>query len=259
MYSKVEQTRDLQYCTYIIEDFDEEPKPMTKHEQLSFGPFLWFGTSRDEADIYGPYCFEFQLKNVMKKYQQARGSEKTLCYRAGGTLLYKQEIAHVVIICCKEDKDYQSYPLIEATSTKYFKPPIKFVRPKVESTESFMCKRQKVERLQCSSSDDVTIESSYHITQDGTLSYETLPSEELSIPAMVLSSADTEGERHEHVVLAFYLPDSITLQLTNQDGKLSRATHQRFCVKSSGKRRCRFTQFDNGYIHYFNKPVDDYK
>ena len=35
---------------------------------------------------------------------------------------------------------------------------------------------------------------------------------------MALRSMDLDGERHEHVALAFYLPHGTTLQLTNQDG-----------------------------------------
>ena len=251
VYSKEEDTYNSPYCSHIVENIAEEPKPMRKDTQWSFGPFVWFGTSRKEVDDYGPYCFEFQLKNVLQNYHKSRGKEKSLCYRAGGTLVYKQEVTHIVIICCEDDKEYQSYPLIEATSTKYFKPPIKFIRSKIESAEPPVHKKQKFDQ-QCSSSKDAGTQS-YYVTEDGTLSYQTLPSEEFSIPAMALRSADLDGERHEHVALAFYLPDGITLQLTNQDGILVQAAHVGRCMKTKGKgKRCQFTQFDTHYLDAFN-------
>ena len=117
VFNKDEQTLSLQYCSYIV---DKEPIPMTKDKQWQFGPFLWFGTKRDDANIYGTYCFEFQFKSVLKKYQQKR--RNCICYRAGGTLLYKDEITHVVIICCEDDQEYALYPLIVGNSTNYFNP-----------------------------------------------------------------------------------------------------------------------------------------
>ena len=140
-----------------------------------------------------------------------------------------------MIFCCEDDKEYQSYPLIEATSTKYFKPPIKFIRSKLESVESPIHKKLKFDQ-QCSSSEDTSTQS-YYVTEDGTLSYHTLPSEEFSIPAMILRSANLDGERHEHVASAFYLPDDIMLQLTNKDGILVQAAHDEWCMKTKGKEK----------------------
>ena len=40
-------------------------------------------------------------------------------------------------------KTYQSYPFIDATSTKYFKPPFQFAR---DSTEPPVHKKQKIEQ-----------------------------------------------------------------------------------------------------------------
>ena len=240
VYSEERQTYSSQFCSYIVEDAEEDPKPMTTHYQWSFGPFLWFGTSKKEVDDYGPYCFEFELKNVLDKYQQSRGSGKKLCYRAGGTLLYKQEVTHIVIICCEDDEDYQSYPLIKATSTKYFQPP---VMSEVDNTEAPVCKKQKVED---SASADTR---SYQDNQP-------LPSEEFSVQATILRSIDLEGSRHEHVTMAFYLPDGITLQLTNEDGKLNKATHCKHCMKSKGRdKRCQFTKFEPCYMDAFNNPA----
>ena len=209
---------------------------MTKYRQMPFGPFLWFGTSREEVDGYGPYCFEFQFKTALRKYLQSRGRDKTLCYRAGGTLVYKQEVTHVVIICCEDDNEYQSYPLIDATSTKYFKPPFQFAR---DSTEPPVHKKQRIASTQS---------PYYHVTKYGTLSYRTLPSKKLTIPAMALRSMD--GKRNENVALAFYLPHGTTLQLTNQDGMLDEASHGNWCIKSKGV--CKYPKFDAQYIERFN-------
>ena len=238
MYNESEQTYNSAFCSYIVEDLDEDPEPMTKDKQWPFGPFLWFGTSKREVDDYGSYCFELSSKSVLKKYQQARGRDKTLCYRAGGTLVYKQEVSHVVIVCCEDDKDYQSYPLIDATNTKYFTPPI---RSTLDDTEPPVHKKQKVEQ-QSSSSEGTSTQSLYNVTQDD---------------AMVLRSPDSFGDRHQHVTLAFYLPDDTKLQLTNQDGKLSKATHYNRCMKSKGRnKQCQFSEFDSQYIELFNNPTD---
>ena len=61
---------------------------------------------------------------------------------------------------------------------------------------------------------------------------------------------DLDGERHEHVALAFYLPHGITLQLTNQDGILDEAPHDNYCIKSKGA--CKYPESDAQYIERFN-------
>lgn len=234
-YSKDEQTFDRQYCSYVVEGLGNEPKPMTKHEQWAFGPFLWFGTNTGEADIYGDYCFEFQLKSVLREYQQSRGSKNPICYRVGGTLLYKEEITHAVIICCEDDQDCKSYPLIEAANTKYFNP------PKVERIEPPMCKKRKLDQ-KCFSTEESKQSS-----------------KEIFIPAMASRNTDLEKNRHEHVALAFYMPHGTTLQLTNEDGKLCDIVrdHYKYCVKSTGKyKQCQLSQPGTSYIHDFNIPFD---
>ena len=237
VYNEDEQTYGSQFCSYIIENIDDHPEPMTKDNQRSFGPFLWFGMSKEEVDDYGPYCFEFNFETVLRKYLQSRGKDKTLCYRAGGTLVYKQEVTHIVIICCEDDNEYQSYPLIDATSTKYFKPSI---RSKLDSTEPPVHKKQKME--QGSSSEDTSTQSP-------------------SIPATALRSTNlmAMGDRHEHVALAFYLPHDTKFQLTNQEGKLNRANHNNRCLKSKGKfKMCQFPEFDTQYIELFNNDPTDH-
>ena len=245
-YNEERQTYDVGFCSYTVEDVEEEPKPMTIDSQLSFGPFLWFGTSKKEVIRYGSYCFEFQLNNVLNKYQQSRGIGKKLCYRVGGTLLYRQLVAHVVIVCCEDDEDYQSYPLINGTSTKYFKLAI---LSKAENLEPPVCKKQKFEDNGPSASADMQL---YDVTQDN----QTLSSSISSIHATILKNVDSKGLRHEHVSLVFYLPDGITLQLTNEDGKLSKALHGEYCVKTKGQdKTCQFNQFEQCYIDKFNEPA----
>ena len=232
VYSKGEQTVGSEYCSYIIEELDKESKPITKQEQWPFGPFLWFGTKNGDAKIYGSYCFDFQLKSVLRQYQQSRGSSCSICYRAGGTLLYREEVTHVVIVCCEDDQDYESYPLIDATNTKYFKP------PKIENIKSINTpsKKQKLNPW-C---EDASTQSL-----------------EYFVPAKVSINAGLK-QRHEHVALAFYLPHDIGLHLTNEDGKLSiMQDHNRYCAKSSGKYKvCQYSKIEESYIHDFNDPFD---
>ena len=83
-----------------------------------------------------------------------------------------------------------------------------------------------------------------------------------SIPAMALRSTNlmAMGDRHEHVALAFYLPHD---QLTNQEGKLNRATHYKRCLKSKEKFKiiakvCQFDKFDRKYIELFNDDPTDH-
>ena len=104
-----------QYCTYLVEP-NNLPVPM-KSNDVTFGPFAWFSIEKTETDMYGKCCFELNFKSVLEAYQKCR--KGIICYRVGGTLMYKREVTHVVIICCKEDKEYQSYPLILANSSKY--------------------------------------------------------------------------------------------------------------------------------------------
>lgn len=229
VYSKEEQTVGARYCSYLVEELDKEPKPMTKEEQWPFGPFLWFGTKNGDAKIYGSYCFDFQLKSVLRQYQQSRGSRSSICYRAGGTLLYKEEVTHVVIVCCEDDRDYESYPLIDATNTKYFKP------PETKYIES-PCKKRKLDPY-CKDANAQLLEC--------------------FVPAKI-SRNEGLKERHEHVALAFYLPNDIGLHLTNEDGKLSiMQDHYKYCAKSSGKHKfCQYTEIEASYMSDFNDRFD---
>lgn len=113
------------YCSYYVQP-GQRPIPMKPNNSspfMTFGPFVWFGTKADETDKYGPCQFEFNFASVLKAYQMCRNSQDRICYRAAGTLVYKLEVCHIVMICCLNDKECQNYPLITANNTQYFKPP----------------------------------------------------------------------------------------------------------------------------------------
>ena len=110
-----------EYCSYLVTP-GKPPVPMTPTNCTPFGPFVWFGTKRDETDKYGPCQFEFNFTSVLRGYKTCRNTQE-ICYRAAGTLVYKQEVCHIVMVCCKEDKECRSYPLITNNNTCYFTPP----------------------------------------------------------------------------------------------------------------------------------------
>ena len=41
---------------------------MEQNNSTPFGPFVWFGTNRDETK-YGPCQFEFNFTSVLRAYQ----------------------------------------------------------------------------------------------------------------------------------------------------------------------------------------------
>jgi len=124
-----------QCCSYLAEP-NQCPIAMTPDNCLDevFGPFVWFGTEKADTDRYGPFCFEVDFQSLQEAYQICRG-KRDICYRAGGTLVYKQEVTHIVIICCEEDQRYHSYPKIQINSSKYFTPPWKPASEKKECPE----------------------------------------------------------------------------------------------------------------------------
>ena len=113
---------DQKYCSYHVHP-GKTPEPMTLNNSIPFGPFVWFGTRRDESDNYGPCQFEFNFTSLLKAYQRCRNNQRNVCYRVAGTLVYKWEVCHIVMICCLDDNEYKGYPLITANNTRYFKPP----------------------------------------------------------------------------------------------------------------------------------------
>jgi len=118
------QLYNKEYCSYNAQP-GQPPEPMRPNNSLHFGPFVWFGTKKDETDNYGPCQFEFNFMSILNAYHKCRNNQiqYSICYRAAGTLVYKKEVSHIVMICCLEDHEWQDYPLITANSTRYFKPP----------------------------------------------------------------------------------------------------------------------------------------
>ena len=86
------------------------------------GNLVWFGTSRGKGGIFGPCQFEFNYRRVLQAYQVSRGVDHMICYRVGGTLVYQNEICHVVIVCCANDDCYKTFPVIEEDKsiTKFY-------------------------------------------------------------------------------------------------------------------------------------------
>ena len=108
-------------CSYTFKSNESAAQPIRTNEV--FGPFVWFGTDQSETENYGPYCFELDFPSVLEAYYTCRQNGQ-ICSRAGGTLVYKHEVTHVVIICCEEDKECQQYPLLQANNSRYFVLPI---------------------------------------------------------------------------------------------------------------------------------------
>jgi len=232
---------DPDYCSYRIEP-GRVPTLMSPKDNAMFGPFVWFGTDRNGAEKYGPCQFEFDFKGLLKAYQETRGRSNTLCYRAGGTLVYTREVCHIVIICCNEDTDFVTYPLIDTANTMYFKPPIIVASPLSDSTS--MSPPSKKPKLHCTS-------------HCGTLVFKQIPPDGLSYPALIStieylvlesdedseddsSSEEADPARYEVVVLAVYLPPHTTLTLNNRVGKAYQGPHD-FCVKSRSD-RCQYNR-----------------
>jgi len=116
-----------EYCSYTIYP-GQSAEPFTSKGDNIFGPVIWFSTREYETDSYGPCQFEFNLNSVLEAYQRSRGRNRTICYRAAGTLVYEKEVSHIVLICCMEDKEHEALPLITGDNTIYFKPSVKLNR-----------------------------------------------------------------------------------------------------------------------------------
>ena len=157
------------------------------------GPLVWFGTERKTGTAYGPCVFEFKFTSVLEAYQKCRGiNSQQLCYRAAGTLVYRQEVSHVVLVCSTSDNCYKTFPLIQGNNTKYFKP------PNDKETD-----RQK------------------------------LASMLINKYPQRFNENDKDCPRHDHVILAFYLPTNTQLVLPNQPfmSELQIMPHS-YCMKN---------------------------
>jgi len=229
---------------------------MNPGDNKTFGPFVWFGVDRNGTDNYGPCQFEFDFKGVLNAYQETRGRSNALCYRAGGTLVYIREVCHIVIICCKGDIEFESYPLIDVANTMYFKPPIILVAPDTTSN-SPPTKKPKLH-----------YQYQHCISHCGTLVFHQIPPDGLSYPALIstteyfvlesdddseddCSSEETNPPRHEVVVLAVYLPPHTTLELKNCVGIAYEGPHD-FCVKSKSN-RCQYNREHYNIPHFIDK------
>jgi len=177
--------------------------------------------------MYGPCCFELDFSSVLEAYQKCR--KGNLCYKAGGTLLYKREVTHVVIICCEEDEVYQSYPTIQANSSKYFTPSLQITDSGDEPPSN------KKSKLEVDSPSSKT--SPFHMTRAGTLVYHNLP-QGFSCPPLASRHYNLDDGRHENITFAFYLPDGKEIQVPCIDGNICENDHQGLCLKSKPSTSC---------------------
>jgi len=186
---------------------------------FDFGPFLWFGTEKTETDIYGPRCFELKFPIVLEAYKKCRQNNQ-ICYRVGGTLVYKYEVSHFVIVCCNNDKA-ELYPIIETNSTtKYFIPPVP---------------RNKVLKVPIKKQTFQSTADPLEATTDDTLEYQDMEYQDMEyqdmVPPTISKHAKLGNYRHEEITLAFYLPKSIELKIPAAAGEITDNKHDRYCKK----------------------------
>ena len=213
-----------QYCSYLVNPNSLTEK-MEEYNAPVFGPFAWFGTEKKETDIYGPCCFELNFHSMLDAYQKCR-SNGEICYRAGGPFVYKREVSYIVIICCKKDKEYQSYPPIQVNSSKCFIPPWEIIEQECK-TGPPSSKKSRLNGNNTSTSSEPTA------AKAGTLLYQNL-SPGFSSPEIASSHVYTDKSRHENVVFAFYLPDDTEIHLPAKEGIISKNEHTGYCLKTKG-------------------------
>ena len=115
-------------ASYVINVDDSNTRKWIRPDDSEWlpGPLLWFATMRPGKfdNIYGPCVFEHGFVAVIESYQECRRiSREEICYRVGGTLVYQQEVSHVVVVCSSSDDHYKKFPEIQGSNTKYFTPP----------------------------------------------------------------------------------------------------------------------------------------
>ena len=63
---------------------------------------------------YGTKGFSADFSTLIRAYDESRNdSDGKVCFRVGGTLEYRQEIAYVVIVCKKTDSELDNFPPID--------------------------------------------------------------------------------------------------------------------------------------------------
>jgi len=87
--------------------------------------------------------------------------------------MYIRELCRIVIICCKEDSEFETYPLIDVTNTTHFKSPTIFVAPDVASNSLLTKKHNQFQHC---------------ISHCGTLVFRQIPPDGLSYPALILTT-----------------------------------------------------------------------
>ena len=85
--------------------------------------------SRIQSSNYGNNCFYSSYEDALKSYATSRETATSqLCLKVGGTLRYRHEICHVVIVCRQDDTDLSSYATIQDDTALSSYAPIKLER-----------------------------------------------------------------------------------------------------------------------------------
>ncbi|WP_411023460.1 hypothetical protein, partial [Salmonella sp. s51228] len=58
----------------------------------------------------GVIKFSSDIRNVFESYILSRGVLTGLVFKCGGSLLYSDEIAHIVVVCCRDDPIVDLFP-----------------------------------------------------------------------------------------------------------------------------------------------------
>ena len=70
--------------------------------------------SRPQSSNYGNNCFYSSYEDALESYATSRETVTSqLCFKVGGTLRYRHEICHVVIVCRQDDTALSSYAAIQ--------------------------------------------------------------------------------------------------------------------------------------------------
>ena len=173
----------------------EEWIPPNDTERLP-GPLLWFGTERktgNSDNAYGPCVFEFKFTLVLEAYQKCRGITSEQLCYRTAGTLVYHREVSHIVLVCSTSDDYYQT----------------FPMIQGNNTKYFKPPNKKEADLQKMAS---MVVNKYPKRFD---------------------ENNKECTRHDHVIIAFHLPDSIQLVLPNQPyvSELQKIPHN-YCMKN---------------------------
>ena len=87
----------------------ETERATLRAEKVSVANYI----SRYQSSNYGNNCFYSSYGDILESYAKSRKTAtEQLCFKVGGTLRYRHEICHVVIVCKQDDTDLSSHATI---------------------------------------------------------------------------------------------------------------------------------------------------